>query len=80
MQLLKELKGFFVFNFIFFFFDLISFFFYSIPMSAAFTEINLDTFLRSFRRFYAVSPSSEIDMVMYVVVLKFMGRFIDFGM
>lgn len=42
-------------------------------------EINLNSFMKSLRRFYSVSPNQEMDMVMYVVVLKFLGRFVDFG-
>lgn len=54
-------------------------FIFSIPMSAAFTQINLDSVMKYFRRFYSVCPSSEIDMVMFVSVLRFIGRFVDVG-
>lgn len=49
-------------------------------MCAAFMEINLDAFIKSLRRIYSVAPSLEMDMILYVVVLKFMGRFVDLGM
>lgn len=49
-------------------------------MSDAVLEINLNSFMKSLRRIYSVPPSQEMDMVVYVVVLKFLGRFVDFGM